>query len=56
MFIVKKTRIVMITEEFNRKISLLTKKLNITLKKKSVRCYIWSTALYVLATLASRIN
>ena len=31
---------------FNRKMSLLTSKLNIELKKKLVRCYVWSIALY----------
>jgi hypothetical protein len=39
-------RIVNAKEEFNRKISLLTSKLNIELEKKLVRCYIWSIALY----------
>ena len=33
-------------EAFNRKMSLLTSKLNIELKKKLVRCYVWSIALY----------
>ena len=33
-------------EAFNRKISLLTSKLNVELKKKLVRCYVWSIALY----------
>ena len=32
-------------EAFNRKISLLTRKLNIELKKKLVRCYVLSIAL-----------
>ena len=31
---------------FNRKISLLTSKLNIGLSKNLVRCYVWSIALY----------
>ena len=31
---------------FNRKISFLTSKLNLELKKKLVRCYVWSIALY----------
>ena len=30
----------------NRKISLLTSKLNIELGKKFIRCYVWSIALY----------
>ena len=42
-----KMRIAMAKEAFNRKKkSLLTSKLNIELKKKLVRCYIWSFALY----------
>jgi hypothetical protein len=39
-------RIAMGVEEFNRKISLLSSKLNIELRKKSVMCYVWSIALY----------
>ena len=39
-------RIAIASETFNRKISLLKNKLNIELKKKLVRCYVWSTALY----------
>ena len=31
-------------EAFNRKMSLLTSKLNIEFRKKFVRCYIWSVA------------
>ena len=31
---------------FNRKISLLTSKLNIELRKKLIRCYVWNIALY----------
>jgi hypothetical protein len=38
-------RIVIGKEVFNRKMSLLTRKLNIELKKKLVRCYVWSIAL-----------
>jgi hypothetical protein len=45
-----KMRIVIAKEAFNRKISLLTSKLNIELRKKLVRCYVWSIALYGLAT------
>ena len=33
-------------EAFNRKMSLLKSKLNIELRKKLVRCYFWSIALY----------
>ena len=35
-------------EAFNRKIPFLTSKLNIKLRKKLVRCYVWSFALYGL--------
>ena len=35
-----KMRIVIAKEAFNRKISLLTSKLNIELRKKLVRCYV----------------
>jgi hypothetical protein len=41
-----KTRIAIGKETFNRKISLLTSKLNIELKKKLVRFYVWSIALF----------
>jgi hypothetical protein len=41
-----KMRITTVKEAFNRKISLLTSKLNMKLIKKLVRCYIWSIALY----------
>ena len=39
-------RIAIAKEAFKRKMSLLTSKLNIELKKKLVRCYVWSIALY----------
>ena len=39
-------RIDIAKEAFNRKMSLLTSKLNIELKKKLVRCYVWRIALY----------
>ena len=39
-------RIVIAKEASNRKISLLTSKLNIELRKRLVRCYVWSIALY----------
>ena len=39
-------RIAIAKEAFNRKMSLLTSKLNIELKKKLVRYYVWSIALY----------
>ena len=41
-----KKRIVIAKEAFNRKISLLRSKVNIELRKKLVRCYVWSIALY----------
>ena len=41
-----KTRIAIAKEAFNRKISLLTSKLNFELRKELVRCYVWSIALY----------
>ena len=41
-----KMRIAIAKEAFNRKMSLLTSKLNIELKKKLVRCYVWSITLY----------
>ena len=40
------TRVTMAKQAFNRKISFLTSKLIIELKKKLVRCYVWSIALY----------
>jgi hypothetical protein len=43
-------RIVIAKEAFNRKISLLTSKLNTELKKKLVRCYVWSIALWGIET------
>ena len=33
-------------ETFNRKISLLTSELNIEIRKKLVRCYVWCIVLY----------
>ena len=39
-------RIAIAKEIFNRKISLLTSKLNIELRKKLVRSYVWSIAVY----------
>ena len=41
-----KIRIIIAKEAFNRKMALLTSKLNIELKKKLVRCYVWSIVLY----------
>ena len=44
-------RIAIAKEEFYRKISLLTRKLNIELKKKLVRGHVWNIALYGSDTL-----
>jgi hypothetical protein len=41
-----KMRISIAKEAFNRKISLSASKLNIEPRKKLVRCYVWSIALY----------
>ena len=41
-----KMRISMAKEAFNRKSQLLTSKLNIELRNKSVRFYVWRIALY----------
>ena len=45
-----KMRIVIAKEAFNRKISLLTSKLNIEFRKKLVSRHIWSIAFYGLET------
>jgi hypothetical protein len=36
----------MATAAFNKKKTLFTTKLDLNLRKKLVKCYIWSTALY----------
>ena len=41
-----KSRIVVEKVEFNKKRSLFTSTLNLKLRKKLVKCYIWSRALY----------
>ena len=41
-----KMRVAIAKEAFNRKMSLLTNKLDIELKKKLVRCYVWNIAFY----------
>jgi hypothetical protein len=41
-----KMRISIAKEAFNRKISFLTRNLNIELREKLVRYYVWSIALY----------
>jgi hypothetical protein len=40
-------RIASAKEAFSRKMSLLTSKLNIELKKKLVRCYVWSISVWL---------
>jgi hypothetical protein len=49
-----KMRIAVAKGTFNRKISLLTSKLSIQLRKNLVRCYIWSIALYGSETWTAR--
>ena len=41
-----KSRIAMAKAAFNKKKTLFTSKLDLNLRKKLVKCYIWSTALY----------
>jgi hypothetical protein len=41
-----KSRIAMAKAAFNRKKTLFTSKLDLNLRKKLVRCYIWSIAFY----------
>ena len=47
-------RIAIAKDACDRKMSLFTRKLNIELKKKLVRCYVWSIALYGSETLTLR--
>jgi hypothetical protein len=41
-----KSKIAMVKAAFNKKKSLFTRKLDLNLSKKLVKCYIWSIALY----------
>ena len=41
-----KSRIAMAKAEFNKKKTLFTSKLDLNWRKKLVKCYIWSMALY----------
>ena len=41
-----KSRIAMAKATFNKKKTLFTSKLDLNLRKKLVKCYIWSTAFY----------
>jgi hypothetical protein len=41
-----KSRIAIAKAAFNRKKNLFTSKLDLNLRKKLVKCYVWSMALY----------
>jgi hypothetical protein len=41
-----RSRIAMEKAAFNRKKTFFTNKLDLNLRKKLVKCYVWSTALY----------
>jgi hypothetical protein len=41
-----KTRIAMAKAAFNKKRALFTNKMDLELRKKVIKCYIWSIALY----------
>ena len=41
-----KSRIAMAKAAFNKKKNLLTSKLDLNLRKKLVKCYVWNMALY----------
>jgi len=41
-----KSRIAMAQAAFNKKRALFTSKMDLTLRKNPVKCYIWSIALY----------
>jgi hypothetical protein len=41
-----KSRIAMAEAAFNKKTTLFTSKIDVELRKKLVKCYIWSIALY----------
>ena len=49
-----KCRIVMAKVAFNKKRALFTSTLDLKLRKKLVKCYIWSIALYGAETSGSR--
>jgi hypothetical protein len=57
-----KSRIAMTKTELNKKKNLFTSKLDLSLRKKLVKCYVWSMALYgaetwtVLATDQKRLE
>ena len=41
-----KSRIAMVKAAFNKKKNLFTSKLDLNLRKKLVKCYVWSMAVY----------
>ena len=45
-----KSRIAMVKAAFNKKKTLFSSKLDLNLRKKLVKCYVWSMALYVAET------
>jgi hypothetical protein len=48
------TRIAMAKAAFSKKKTLFTSKLDLNLRQKLIKCYIWSMALYGAETLGSR--
>jgi len=51
-----KSRIAMAKTAFNKKKNLFTSKLDLSLRKRLVRCYVWSIALYGAETWTLRAN
>ena len=49
-----KSKIAMAKDAFNKKKTLFTSKLDLNLRKKLVKCYIWSMALYGAETWTHR--
>jgi hypothetical protein len=49
-----KSRIAMAKAAFNKKRALFTRKMDLELRKKPVKCYIWSIGLYGAETWTSR--
>jgi len=45
-----KSRLAMAKEAFNKQKAYFTSKVGLNLRKKQVKCYIWSTAFYVAET------
>ena len=46
MYVTSKSKIAMAKAAINKKKTLFTRKLDLNLRKKIVKCYIWSMALY----------